>query len=143
MQAACRLKNPPISIKTAHKIEFLIRNEISNDILNVGSNEVVSIKELSKLIQKVVGFKGNLVFNQEYPDGNPKKLLDEEKSKEKEIATLNDLDNLDVLEDIKIEDLDNKIGDLYMDNQLPFLFHLSGGNEEQLIKIFLDLICRH
>ena len=57
-------------------IEFLIRNEISNDILNVGSNEVVSIKELSKLIQKVVGFKGNLVFNQEYPDGNPKKLLD-------------------------------------------------------------------
>ena len=57
-------------------IEFLIRNDISNDILNVGSNEVVSIKELSKLIQKVVGFKGNLVFNQEYPDGNPKKLLD-------------------------------------------------------------------
>ena len=57
-------------------IEFLIRNEISNDILNVGSNEVVSIKELSKLIQKVVGFKGNLVFNQEYPDGNSKKLLD-------------------------------------------------------------------
>ena len=57
-------------------IEFLIRNEISNDILNVGSNEVVSIKELSKLIQKVVGFKGNLVFNEEYPDGNPKKLLD-------------------------------------------------------------------
>ena len=57
-------------------IEFLIRNEISNDILNVGSNEVVSIKELSKLIQKVIGFKGNLVFNQEYPDGNPKKLLD-------------------------------------------------------------------
>ncbi len=57
-------------------IEFLIRNEISNDILNVGSNEVVSIKELSELIQKVIGFKGNLVFNQEYPDGNPKKLLD-------------------------------------------------------------------
>jgi len=57
-------------------IEFLIKNEISNDILNVGSNEVVSIKELSKLIQKVIGFKGNLVFNQEYPDGNPKKLLD-------------------------------------------------------------------
>ena len=57
-------------------IEFLIRNDISNDILNVGSNEVVSIKELSKLIQKVIGFKGNLVFNQEYPDGNPKKLLD-------------------------------------------------------------------
>ncbi len=57
-------------------IEFLIENETSDDILNVGSNEVVSIKELSKLIQKVVGFEGNLIFNQDYPDGNPKKLLD-------------------------------------------------------------------
>ena len=29
---------------------------------------------------------------------------------------------------------EDHIGDLYMDNQLPFLFHLSGGNEEQLIE---------
>ena len=28
---------------------------------------------------------------------------------------------------------ENRIGDLYLDNKLPFLFHLSGGNEEQLI----------
>ena len=34
---------------------------------------------------------------------------------------------------------EDKIGDLYMDNKLPFLFHLSGGNEEQLIKIFEDI----
>lgn len=32
-----------------------------------------------------------------------------------------------------------RIGDLYLDNQLPFLFHLSGGNEEQLIEIFKDI----
>jgi hypothetical protein len=31
---------------------------------------------------------------------------------------------------------EDKIGDLYLDNKLPFLFHLSGGNEEQLISIF-------
>jgi len=31
---------------------------------------------------------------------------------------------------------EDKIGDLYLDNKLPFLFHLSGGNEEQLIWIF-------
>ena len=36
-------------------------------------------------------------------------------------------------------DFENKIGDLYMDNQLPFLFHLSGGNEDQLIEIFEDI----
>ena len=34
---------------------------------------------------------------------------------------------------------EDRIGDLYMDNQLPFLFHLSGGNEEQLIDIFKDI----
>ena len=34
---------------------------------------------------------------------------------------------------------ENKIGDLYLKNQLPFLFHLSGGNEDQLIKIFEDI----
>jgi len=31
---------------------------------------------------------------------------------------------------------EDRIGDLYLDNQLPFLFHLSGGNEDQLIEIF-------
>ncbi|PCI30374.1 hypothetical protein COB55_00195 [Candidatus Wolfebacteria bacterium] len=34
---------------------------------------------------------------------------------------------------------ENEIGDLYMDNKLPFLFHLSGGNEEPLIDIFKDI----
>ena len=34
---------------------------------------------------------------------------------------------------------EDKIGDLYLDNKLPFLFHLSGGNEEQLISIFEEI----
>lgn len=34
---------------------------------------------------------------------------------------------------------EDRIGDLYMDNKLPFLFHLSGGNEEQLIEIFKNI----
>ena len=34
---------------------------------------------------------------------------------------------------------EDHIGDLYMDNQLPFLFHLSGGNEDELIEIFKDI----
>lgn len=33
-------------------------------------------------------------------------------------------------------DFETRIGDLYLDNKLPFLFHLSGGNEDQLIDIF-------
>jgi deoxyxylulose-5-phosphate synthase len=33
-------------------------------------------------------------------------------------------------------EFENKIGELYLQNKLPFLFHLSGGNEDQLIDIF-------
>jgi hypothetical protein len=36
-------------------------------------------------------------------------------------------------------DFENRIGDHYLDNKLPFLFHLSGGNEDQLINIFKDI----
>ncbi len=34
---------------------------------------------------------------------------------------------------------ENRIADLYRDSQLPFLFHLSGGNEEQLLDIFKEI----
>lgn len=34
---------------------------------------------------------------------------------------------------------EDHIGELYTDNKLPFLFHLSGGNEDQLIEIFKDI----
>ena len=43
---------------------------------------------------------------------------------------------------LKKQDLINfekKICDLYLNNELPFLFHLSGGNEDQLIEIFRDI----
>ena len=36
-------------------------------------------------------------------------------------------------------DFENRIGELYLDNKLPFLFHLSGGNEKELIDIFKDI----
>ena len=34
---------------------------------------------------------------------------------------------------------EDRIGELYLDNKLPFLFHLSGGNEKQLISIFENI----
>ena len=36
-------------------------------------------------------------------------------------------------------DFEDHIGNLYLNNKLPFLFHLSGGNEDQLIEIFKDI----
>ena len=52
----------------------LYNKDISH--INIGSGEEVSIRELALLIKDVVGYKGDLVFNTEYPDGMPRKLLD-------------------------------------------------------------------
>ena len=60
-------------------IEFLIETNSSHELLNIGSNESISIKDLAKLIKKVVNYEGDLSFNSSYPDGNPKKLLDSSK----------------------------------------------------------------
>ncbi len=45
-------------------------------LLNIGCGQDLTIKELSLLIQDVVGFKGGIVFDESKPDGTPQKLLD-------------------------------------------------------------------
>ncbi len=55
---------------------FLMKNNDNEEIINVGVGEDVSIRELAELIQDVVGFKGEIVFDTTKPDGTPRKLLD-------------------------------------------------------------------
>ncbi|WP_298117759.1 GDP-L-fucose synthase [Flavobacterium sp.] len=55
---------------------FLMQNYNSPEIINIGTGEDLSIKELSILIKEIVGFSGNLVFDSSKPDGTPRKLLD-------------------------------------------------------------------
>ncbi len=43
--------------------------------INVGTGEDVTIAELARLVKEVVGFKGELVFDAEKPEGTPRKLL--------------------------------------------------------------------
>lgn len=46
------------------------------ELVNIGSGEDVSIKELAELVKEVVGFEGELVFDATKPDGTPRKLMD-------------------------------------------------------------------
>jgi len=55
--------------------EDLYKSDISH--INVGSGEEISIDELAKCIKDIVGFSGDLIFNEKYPDGMPRKLLDD------------------------------------------------------------------
>jgi len=52
----------------------LYRGDISH--INIGSGEEVSILQLAKMIKNIVGYEGELSFNEEYPDGVSRKLLD-------------------------------------------------------------------
>ncbi|MBS9492096.1 GDP-L-fucose synthase, partial [Citrobacter braakii] len=44
--------------------------------VNVGTGEDCTIRELSHAIAKVVGFRGDIIFDSSKPDGTPRKLLD-------------------------------------------------------------------
>lgn len=55
---------------------FLMENYDGEEHVNIGTGEEVSIGELAKLIKETVGFRGQLVFNTEKPDGTPRKLTD-------------------------------------------------------------------
>lgn len=50
------------------------KKEIRNTHINIGTGEDISIKELAELIQQIVGYKGNLVYNTSKPDGTMVKL---------------------------------------------------------------------
>jgi len=53
--------------------------EVRNTHINIGTGEDVSIKALAELIKKSVGFKGELVFNTQKPDGTMVKRTDPSK----------------------------------------------------------------
>jgi GDP-L-fucose synthase len=55
---------------------FLMRCYDSDEPVNVGWGEDVSIRELAELIGEIVGFPGGLRFDTAKPDGTPRKLLD-------------------------------------------------------------------
>ena len=63
----------------AEAINFVIENDVNTKLLNVGSNEEVTIKELSIIIKEALNFEGSLEFDETKPDGNPRKLLDSTK----------------------------------------------------------------
>lgn len=46
------------------------------NLINVGSGTDVTIKELSELVARVVGFRGRIEWDASKPDGTPRKLMD-------------------------------------------------------------------
>ena len=59
---------------------FLMNNYSGNETVNAGSGKEVSIKELTTLVAKVVGYEGDIKWDTSKPNGTPRKLLDVSKS---------------------------------------------------------------
>lgn len=55
---------------------YLMQHHESEQLVNVGWGEDVTIRELATTIAETVGFKGTLAFDTSKPDGTPRKLLD-------------------------------------------------------------------
>lgn len=62
-------------------VMFILKNNIEDEILNVGSGEEISILNLVNKIKNVIEYEGKIIFDNSYPDGNPRKLLDSSKIK--------------------------------------------------------------
>lgn len=58
---------------------ILLNKYDGSTAINIGSGQEISIEQLAKLISKVVGYSGEIVFNVTRPNGTPRKLLDSSK----------------------------------------------------------------
>lgn len=54
----------------------LMESGYDGPLVNIGTGEDVTIRELAETVMSVVGFTGRIVFDSSKPDGTPRKLLD-------------------------------------------------------------------
>ena len=55
---------------------FLMRHYSEEQFINVGSGNEITIRELSELVKRIVGFPGGIVWDDSKPNGTPRKLMD-------------------------------------------------------------------
>ena len=55
---------------------FLIKNYDSNEIINIGTGQDLTIEELAELVGEIVGYNCRIKWNTTMPEGTPRKLLD-------------------------------------------------------------------
>lgn len=55
---------------------YLMQRYNEEGLVNIGTGEDISIADLAKLIGKITGYEGEIIFDTSKPDGTPRKLLD-------------------------------------------------------------------
>ena len=57
-----------------------MNNYSGNETVNAGTGKELTIKALTELVAKVIGFKGEIKWDITRPNGTPRKLLDVSKA---------------------------------------------------------------
>ncbi|MBW1657686.1 GDP-L-fucose synthase family protein [Flavobacterium quisquiliarum] len=60
----------------AEAVVFALENRLPDSLYNVGTGVDLTIKDLAEIIQKIVGYKGDIIWDTTKPDGTPRKLMD-------------------------------------------------------------------
>jgi GDP-L-fucose synthase len=60
----------------ADALFLLLEKYDGEEILNIGSGEETTIRELAERVAEVVGYSGRLEWDTTKPDGTPRKVLD-------------------------------------------------------------------
>lgn len=55
---------------------FLMNEYSDGGMVNAGSDQEVSIRELAELLKRVTGYRGEIVFDADRPEGTPRKIMD-------------------------------------------------------------------
>ena len=55
---------------------YLMQNYNEEGLMNIGTGEDISIKDLALLVKKIIGYLGEINFDATKPDGTPRKLMD-------------------------------------------------------------------
>lgn len=55
---------------------YLMNNYDKSDIINIGTGEEISIKDLVLTIKNIIDYQGEVIWNTSKPDGTPRKFLD-------------------------------------------------------------------
>jgi GDP-L-fucose synthase len=55
---------------------FLMRNYFEEQFINVGSGTDLPIRELAETVARVIGYRGEILWDPTKPDGTPRKLMD-------------------------------------------------------------------
>lgn len=66
----------------AEAVIFALENRLPDYLYNVGTGSDITINELAKIIQTIIGHQGEIIWDDSKPDGTPRKLMDVSKMTE-------------------------------------------------------------